>query len=86
MTDYESAWKHLKQYVSDMEYYSKPYKGNGFRAVLYKMEELEKALTTEEPKEESITLDDEAKEKFKLMNQSVTNLIKDFLKEVFNDD
>lgn len=35
---------------------------------------------------ESITLDDEAKEKFKLMNQSVTNLIKDFLQQTFNDD
>lgn len=46
--NYESAWKHLKQYVSDMESYSKPYKGNGFRAVLLKMEELEKALNDED--------------------------------------
>ena len=56
--NYESAWKHLKQYVSDMESYSKPYKGNGFRAVLLKMEELEKELTTEEPKDDSTTLPD----------------------------
>lgn len=48
--NYESAWKHLKTFVSDMEFYSKPYKGNGFRAVLLKMEELEKALKTDEPK------------------------------------
>ena len=41
--DYESAWKHLKLFVSD--------KGNGFQAVLHKMEELEKALSTEEPKD-----------------------------------
>lgn len=47
--NYESAWKHLKQYVSDMESYSRPYKGNGFKAVLLKMEELEKEFTTEEP-------------------------------------
>ncbi len=51
--DYESAWKHLKQYVSDMEFHSRPYKGNGFKAVLLKMEELEKALTTEEPKDDA---------------------------------
>lgn len=56
--NYESAWKHLKQYVSDMESYSKPYKGNGFKAVLYKMEDLEKALTTEEPKDDTTTLPD----------------------------
>lgn len=49
--NYESAWQHLKLFVSDMEY-SKPYKGNGFQAVLHKMEELEKAMTTDEPKPE----------------------------------
>lgn len=48
--DYESAWKQLKLFVSDMEFHSRPYKGNGFKAVLYKMEELEQALTTDEPK------------------------------------
>lgn len=51
MIDYKSAWEHLKHYVSDMEFYTKPYKGNGFRAVLYKMEELEKSLTRDEPSE-----------------------------------
>jgi hypothetical protein len=45
------------------------------------MGELEKALTTEEPKEESITLDDDIE-----VCLSVTNLIKDFLREAFNDD
>lgn len=53
--NYESAWKHLKKYVSDMESYSKPYNGNGFQAVLYKMEDLEKEFTTEEPKDKSST-------------------------------
>lgn len=53
--NYESAWKQLKTFVSDMESYSRPYKGNGFRAVLFKMEELEKALSTEEPKDKSST-------------------------------
>lgn len=56
--NYESAWKHLKQYVSDMESYSRPYKGNGFKAVLYKMEELEKEFTAEEPKDDTKTLSD----------------------------
>ena len=51
--NYESAWKHLKQFVSDMESYSKPYKAVGFQAVLHKMDELEKALTTEEPKDDA---------------------------------
>ena len=51
--DYESAWKHLKLFVSDMEFHSRPYKGNGFKAVLLKMEELEKALTTDEPKDDA---------------------------------
>lgn len=51
--DYESAWKHLKQYVSDMEFHTRPYKGNGFKAVLLKMKELEKALTTDEPKDDA---------------------------------
>lgn len=53
--DYESAWKHLKHYVSDMDFQSRPYKGDGFRAVLLKMEELEKSLTSEEPKDKSST-------------------------------
>lgn len=51
--DYESAWKHLKQYVSDMEFHTRPYKGNGFRAVLLKMKELETSLTTDEPKDDA---------------------------------
>lgn len=51
--DYESAWKHLKLFVSDMEFHTRPYKGNGFKAVLYKMEELEKSLATAEPKEDA---------------------------------
>ena len=51
--DYESAWKHLKLFVSDMEVYSKPFKGNGFQAVLHKMEELETSLTTDEPKDDA---------------------------------
>ena len=46
--DYESAWKHLKTFVSDMEFHTKPPTKIGFRAVLDKMEELEKALSTEE--------------------------------------
>ena len=45
--DYESAWKHLKTFVSDMEFHTKPPTKIGFRAVLDKMEELEK-LSTEE--------------------------------------
>lgn len=48
--NYESAWKQLKMFVSDMESYTRPYKGNGFQAVLFKMEELEKSLATVEPK------------------------------------
>lgn len=48
--DYESAWEQLKLFVSDMEGYSRPYSSIGFKAVLLKMEELEKELTTEEPK------------------------------------
>ena len=48
--DYESAWKQLKLFVSDMEGYSRPYSSIGFKAVLLKMEELEKEFTTEEPK------------------------------------
>lgn len=59
--NYESAWKHLKLFVSDMEAYSKPYKGNGFQAVLHKMEDLEKALTTEE---ENDTVTELSSEKF----------------------
>ena len=55
--NYESAWKHLKQYVSDMEFHSRPYKGNGFRAVLNKMEDLEKEFTTEEPKNDTVLPD-----------------------------
>ncbi len=51
--NYESAWKHLKLFVSDMEFHSRPYKGNGFKAVLLKMEELEKALTTDESKDDA---------------------------------
>lgn len=51
--DYESAWKQLKLFVSDMEGYSRPYSSIGFKAVLLKMEELEKALTTEEPKDDA---------------------------------
>lgn len=50
--NYESAWKHLKQFVSDMEVCSKPYKAVGFQAVLHKMEELEKALETDKPKDD----------------------------------
>lgn len=46
--DYESAWKHLKTFVSDMEFHTKPPTKIGFRAVLDKMKELEKALATEE--------------------------------------
>ena len=52
--NYEIAWKRLKTFVSDMAFYSRPYKGNGFRAVLLKMEELEKSLTTEELKDDDI--------------------------------
>ena len=48
--NYESAWKQLKTFVSDMEGYSKPYSSIGFKAVLLKMEELEKSLTTDEAK------------------------------------
>lgn len=48
--NYENAWKRLKTFVSDMESYTRPYKGNGFQAVLFKMEELEKSLATVEPK------------------------------------
>jgi hypothetical protein len=51
--DYESAWKQLKLFVSDMEGYSRPYSSIGFKAVLLKMEELEKALTKEEPKDDT---------------------------------
>ena len=57
MINYESAWKHLKQFVSDMESYSKPYNGNGFQAVLHKMEDLEKEFTTEEPKDDTVLPD-----------------------------
>lgn len=46
MIDYESAWKHLKTFVSDMESHS-----IGFQAVLLKIEELEEALKTDEPKD-----------------------------------
>ena len=59
--NYESAWKHLKLFVSDMESYSKPYKGNGFQAVRHKMEDLEKALTTDE---ENGTVTELSPEKF----------------------
>ena len=52
--NYESAWKQLKTFVSDMEGYSRPFSAIGFQAVLYKMEELEKALTTEEPRDDDI--------------------------------
>lgn len=55
--NYESAWKHLKQFVSDMESHSRPYKGNGFKAVLLKMEDLEKECTTEEPKDDTVLPD-----------------------------
>lgn len=48
--NYESAWKHLKTFVSDMEFHSKS--SNDFQVVLLKMEELEKALTTDEPKQD----------------------------------
>lgn len=51
--DYESAWKHLKLFVSDMEGYSRPYSSIGFKAVLLKMEELEKALTTDTSKDDA---------------------------------
>jgi len=57
--NYESAWKQLKTFVSDTEGYSKPYSSIGFKAVLLKMEELEKALTDEDimaPKDESSTM------------------------------
>lgn len=46
--NYESAWKQLKTFVSDMEFHTKPPTRIGFRAVLDKMEELEKSLSTEE--------------------------------------
>ena len=52
--NYESAWKQLKTFVSDMEGYSRPYSSIGFKAVLLKMEELEKSLATEEPKDSDI--------------------------------
>ena len=52
--NYESAWKQLKTFVSDMEGYSRPYSSIGFKAVLFKMEELEKAFTTEEPRDDDI--------------------------------
>ncbi len=55
--DYESAWKHLKLFVSDMEGYSRPYSSIGFKAVLLKMEELEKDLVTEEPKDDTVLSD-----------------------------
>lgn len=55
--NYESAWKHFKLFVSDMEYHSRPYNGNGYKAVLYKMEDLEKALTSEESKDDTVLLD-----------------------------
>ena len=51
--DYESAWKQLKLFVSDMEGYSRPYSSIGFKAVLLKMEELEKALSTDKPKNDA---------------------------------
>lgn len=51
--DYESAWEQLKLFVSDMEGYSRPYSSIGFKAVLHKMEELEKSLTTDEPKDDA---------------------------------
>lgn len=56
--NYESAWKQLKTFVSDMEGYSKLYSSIGFKAVLLKMEELEKALTTDEA-DTSVELDSE---------------------------
>ena len=49
--DYESAWKQLKLFVSDMEGYSRPYSSIGFKAVLLKMEELEKEFTTDASKD-----------------------------------
>jgi hypothetical protein len=70
--NYESAWKHLKTFVSDMEFYSKPYKGNGFRAVLLKMEELEKALKTDEPKDESSTTISSILRKYNLLTDDTT--------------
>lgn len=70
--NYESAWKHLKQYVSDMESYSRPYKGNGFRAVLLKMEDLEKEFTTEEPKDESSTTISSILRKYNLSTDDIT--------------
>lgn len=57
MINYESAWNYLKLFVSDMEFHSRPYKGNGFKAVLLKMEELEKALKTDEPKDDTVLSD-----------------------------
>lgn len=56
--DYESAWKHLKTFVSDMEFHTKPPTRIGFRAVLDKMKELEKELSTEEA-DTSVELDSE---------------------------
>lgn len=70
--NYESAWKHLKQYVSDMEFHSRPYKGNGFKAVLYKMEELEKELVTEEPKDKSSTTISSILRKYNLLTDDTT--------------
>jgi hypothetical protein len=40
-----------------MEGYSRPYSSIGFKAVLHKMEELEKTLTTDEPKDDAILPD-----------------------------
>jgi hypothetical protein len=70
--NYESAWKHLKQYVSDMEVYSRPYNGNGFKAVLLKMEELEKECTTEEPKDKSSTTIPSILRKYNLLTDDTT--------------
>lgn len=56
--NYESAWKQLKTFVSDMEFHTKPPTRIGFRAVLDKMEELENALSTEES-DTSVELDSE---------------------------
>lgn len=72
--NYESAWKQLKQYVFDMESYSKPYKGNGFKAVLLKMEELEKELTTEEPKDKSSTTISSILRKYNLLTDDTIAL------------
>jgi len=79
--NYESAWKHLKTFVSDMAFYSTPYKGNGFQAILHKMEELEKALTDEDTvmsKDESSTTISSILRKYNLSTDDTAFTAEDF--------